>query len=65
MIRIPTVIALFILTGTAVGGCADAYTAPSSQRAISADIAATRVGSSNPLSRNQTPTFRDTDLSIR
>jgi hypothetical protein len=65
MICIKSAIALLVSAGVTVGGCSDVYTAPSPSRAVSADIAASRVGSSNPLSRNQTPTFRDTDLQVR
>ena len=65
MTRVKSVSALFILAGVTVCGCGDVYTAPESPRAVAADIAASRVGSSNPLSRNQTPVFRDMDLSVR
>ena len=65
MFRIKSAIAALISVGITVGGCGDIYTAPAPAQAVSADIAASRVGSSNPLSRNQTPSFRDTDLSVR
>ena len=62
MIRIVFASALLIFAGVTVGGCGDVYNAPTPSRAVSADIAASRVGSSAPLSRTQTPDFRDTDL---
>jgi hypothetical protein len=65
MFRIVLAGALLMFAGVTVAGCGDVYTAPAPSRAVSADIAASRVGSSNPLSRNQTPSFRDTDLSVR
>jgi hypothetical protein len=58
MIRIVLASALLIFAGISASGCGGAYTAPS--RAISADMAASHVGN-----RNQTPDFRDTDLSGR
>jgi hypothetical protein len=64
MIRIVFSSALLVLTGVTVGGCGDFHTAPPPSHAVAADIAASRVGSSAPLSRTQTPDFRDTDLSV-
>jgi hypothetical protein len=58
MIRTVFACALFIFAGITVSGCGGAYAEPS--RAVSADIAASYVGD-----RNQTPDFRDTDLSAR
>ena len=57
--------ALLIFVGLTVGGCGDVYSDPASSHAVAADISASRVGSSAPLSRTQTPDFRDTDLSAR
>jgi len=65
MIRFVLASALLTFVGITTSGCGDVYTAPSPSRAISTDIAASRVGSSAPLSRNQTPDFRDMDLSVR
>jgi hypothetical protein len=65
MIRIKSAIGLLIFSGVTIGACGDVYTAPAPSRAVSADIAASRVGSSAPLSRTQTPDLRDTDLSGR
>jgi hypothetical protein len=65
MIRIVLASALLIFAGLAVGGCGDVYSDPASSHAVAADISASRVGSSAPLSRTQTPDFRDTDLSVR
>jgi hypothetical protein len=58
MIRVVFASALLIFAGITVSGCGGAYAEPS--HALSADIAATHVGD-----RNQTPDFRDTDLSAR
>ena len=65
MVRIVLASTLLIFVGFAVGGCGDVYTSPSPSHAVSADIAASRVGSSAHLSRTQTPDFRDMDLSGR
>jgi len=65
MFRIVLAGALLMFAGVTVAGCGDVYTAPAPSRAVSADIAASRVGSSAPLSRTQTPDLRDTDLSGR
>jgi hypothetical protein len=65
MVRIMLASALLIFAGVTVGGCSDVYSAPAPSRAVSADIAASRVGSSAPLSRTQSPDFRDMDLSGR
>jgi hypothetical protein len=63
MVRIVLASTLLIFVGVTIGGCGDVYTPPS--HAVSADIAASRVGSSAHLSRTQTPDFRDMDLSGR
>jgi hypothetical protein len=65
MIRIVSATAFLFFAGVIIGGCSDIYTAPSPSHAVSADIAASHVGSSAPLSRTQTPDFRDMDLSGR
>jgi hypothetical protein len=65
MVRTFLTSALLVFAGLTASGCGDIYTAPSPSRAVSADIAASRVGSSAPLSRTQTPDFRDMDLSGR
>jgi hypothetical protein len=58
MIRIALVSTLLSFAGITMSGCGGAYTAP--PHAIAADISASHVGN-----RNQTPDFRDTDLSVR
>jgi hypothetical protein len=58
MIRIVLASSLFIFVGITVSGCGGAYSVPS--RGIAADISASHVGN-----RNQTPDFRDIDLSGR
>ena len=63
MTRMALASVLFVLAGAAVTGCSDVYAEPS--RAISADIAASRTAGSATLLRNQTPDFRDPDLSSR
>jgi hypothetical protein len=65
MISIKSASALLIFAGVTIASCGDVYTVPAPSYAVSADIAASRVGSSAPLSRTQTPDFRDTDLSVR
>jgi hypothetical protein len=65
MIRIVLASALLIFVGLTVGACGDVYSDLASSHAVAADISASRVGSSAPLSRTQTPDFRDTDLSVR
>jgi hypothetical protein len=63
MTRVVSVSALLVVVGVAIGACNGIYTPPA--RGISADIAASGASGSAGLSRNQTPDFRDTDLSAR